>query len=98
MDAISAEIQIALPADPKLLATLIKYQLLLLLPLAFEVQPSARFHCAACLCCASPTVPCATDKNPAFLANKFLLSFFPSFLLAWELSPVGVGDGVLRKA
>lgn len=84
MDAISAEIPIALPADPKLLTTLIKYQLLLLLPLAFEMQPSACFHGTACLCRASPTVPRAADKKSAFLANKFLLFFFPSFPLAWS--------------
>lgn len=100
MDAISAEIQIALPADPKLLTTLVKYQLLLLLPLAVGMQPSARFHGTACLRCASPAVSRAPDKKSAFLAHKFLLFFFffLSFPLAWELfmdiHPQGLGMGL----
>lgn len=81
MEAISTEIQITLPADPKLLTTLIKYQLLLLLLLDFEMQRSACFHATALLRGASPTVPCATHKKPAFLANKFLLFFYLLFLL-----------------
>ena len=102
MDAISAEIQIALPADPKLLTTLIKYQLLLLLPLAFEMQPSACFRGTARLRRASPTVPCAADKKTAFLANKFLLFFFSFFSTClgalFGYSPPGVRDGFLKKA
>lgn len=102
MDAISAEIQIAPPADPKLLTTLIKYQLLLLLLLTFEMQPSARFHGVARLRRASPTVPRAADNDSAFLANKFLLFFFSPFSAClgalYGYSSRGVRDGFLKKA
>lgn len=97
------KIQIALPADPKLLTTLIKHQLLLLPPLAFGTQPSSRFHGTACQRCASPTVPRAADKESAFLANKFLSILPPPFFSAYPgvlygYSPIGVRDGFLKKA
>lgn len=75
MDAISTEIQIALPADPKLLTTLIKYQLLLLQPLAFELQPSGRatsLHLSHVL---------QTESLLSLLINSSS-PFIPSFLLA----------------